>query len=193
MGLCTYASVVSSGIRGSMKASSARTPSLLMLLRHRLCQGGWPFRQMHVTTLQPQLHIETERGWKHKKPACVNRRKDRGRSAGHAAPYIHIHGRPVPTWSDHTERQTSAAHRHRHTHIYTLTQRSRALFLFLSCALMHSHKHLHTHISHTHTYTNIHASHSYTHTLYLHIYISPSLSRTHIHVPGHTQTHARAY
>jgi hypothetical protein len=91
------------------------------------------------------------------------------------------------------ETETSAAHIRRHTHVDTHIQRSMASFTFLSFALMHSHKHWHTHISHTHTYTHMHASHSYTHTLYLHIYISPSLSRTHRHVPGHTQTHARAY
>jgi hypothetical protein len=40
MGLGAYLSVVSSGRRGSMKASSTRAPSLPMLLFHRLCQGG---------------------------------------------------------------------------------------------------------------------------------------------------------
>jgi hypothetical protein len=40
MGLGAYPSVVSSGRRGSMKASSARAPSLPMLLFHRLCQDG---------------------------------------------------------------------------------------------------------------------------------------------------------
>jgi hypothetical protein len=40
MGLGAYLSVVSSGRRGSMKASSAHAPSLPMLLFPRLCQGG---------------------------------------------------------------------------------------------------------------------------------------------------------
>jgi hypothetical protein len=40
MGLGAYESLVSSGRRGSMKASSARAPSLPILLFFRLCQGG---------------------------------------------------------------------------------------------------------------------------------------------------------
>jgi hypothetical protein len=69
-------SVVSSGRRGSMKASSARAPSLPMLLLFRLCQGGQAPQSAARDSRYSRSHTDrdTEREDRstHDQPVCID-------------------------------------------------------------------------------------------------------------------------
>jgi hypothetical protein len=61
MGLGAYPSVVSRGRRGSMKVSSARAPSLPMLLLFRLCQGGQAPKSAARDSRYSRSHTDRDR------------------------------------------------------------------------------------------------------------------------------------
>jgi hypothetical protein len=105
VGLGAYSSVVSSGRRGSMKASSARAPSLPMLLLSRLCQGGQAPQSAARDSRYSRSHTDRQREREDRstqdQPVCIDAR------TGTAA--------QITLYLSHT-------HTHTHTHAHTQKQ-----------------------------------------------------------------------
>jgi hypothetical protein len=76
VGLGAYESLVSSGRRGSMKDSSARAPSLPMLLHCRLCQGGQAPQSAARDSRYSRSHTDRDREREDRstqdQPVCID-------------------------------------------------------------------------------------------------------------------------